>query len=170
MIAANTTIPTGCIRDLPIGYLYLLMRCMDHFVNQRMAPATKSSRESSADATMAKDPLLAAAITYCTSNTFGLKFKLHFKLQVTKDSEEYAFACETIGKAKVVKIGDAWIENLQAPKHRQRLLGRANPFMNDKACKFLCTLITKRSRFVRYDKLIAKLSWLLYSRCPARTV
>jgi hypothetical protein len=43
---------------------------MDHFVNQRIAPASKSSRESNADATMAKDPVLAAAITYFTPNTF----------------------------------------------------------------------------------------------------
>lgn len=70
MIAANTTIPTGCIRDLPIGYLYLLMCCMDHFVNQRMAPASKSSKESNADATIARDPVFAAAVTYFTPNAF----------------------------------------------------------------------------------------------------
>lgn len=75
---------------------------MDHFVNQRMAPANKSSRESSADATMAKDPLLAAAVTYFTSNTFGIKCQRAFSRY--KFQRDLKNVCSRVRMAKA-KLG-----------------------------------------------------------------
>ncbi len=81
MIAAKTTMPTGCKWFVPIGYLYLFWCCIVHFVNQRMDPASRSSIESSAEATIDSEPLLTAARTCqkggCTWIIYSSEWILH---------------------------------------------------------------------------------------------
>lgn len=59
--AANITMPTGCTLNFPIGYLYMLMCFIERWVNQRIPPAIRSSKESKVEAAMASDPLFVVA-------------------------------------------------------------------------------------------------------------
>jgi hypothetical protein len=51
----------GCMRLLPIGYLYGFGVCMEKAVNHNIKPDNKSSRESKVEAIIAREPLLTEA-------------------------------------------------------------------------------------------------------------
>lgn len=48
----------GCMRLLPIGYLYGFGVCMEKAVNHNIKPDNKSSRESKVEAIIAREPPL----------------------------------------------------------------------------------------------------------------
>jgi hypothetical protein len=51
----------GCMRLLPIGYLYGFGVCMEKAVNHNIKPDNKLSRESKVEAIIAREPLLTEA-------------------------------------------------------------------------------------------------------------
>lgn len=53
--------PTGCKLNFPIGCLYMYMFFTDKCVNQSMAPARRSNKESKVDAAIAMYPLFIVA-------------------------------------------------------------------------------------------------------------
>jgi hypothetical protein len=59
----------GCIRLLPIGYLYGFGVCIEKAVNHKINPDNKSSRESSVEAIIAREPLLTEAYTLAAKRT-----------------------------------------------------------------------------------------------------
>jgi len=61
MMQLKTIIPNGCIRDLPAGYMYLLLFFMFRSVRYKIKPETRSKKESSAEVMMLSEPLTTAA-------------------------------------------------------------------------------------------------------------